>query len=147
MFWNMLREHKLLPPRACNDYEDDILAELGYGITDIVKRPGETGDEPSDEEYEAGANRLAQVFADIRPSTLLFIYKPPLERMALHLGVSLSQIDYGLNRRLTRHFEAKTFLFPMPGTPCTKESQLAAMRSLARAVQREGARGSATSNG
>ncbi len=135
MFWNMLRQHKLLPPRACYDYEDDTLAGLGYGITDIVKRPGETGDEPSDEEYEAGAERLAQVFADIRPSTLLFIYKPPLERTALHLGAPLSRIDYGLSRRLSKYFEAKTFLFPMPGTPCPKESQLAAMRSLARALR------------
>jgi mismatch-specific thymine-DNA glycosylase len=139
MFWNLLRQHKLLPPKVCRGYEDDTLPGFGYGITDIVKRPGETGDEPSDEEYEAGAQRLAQLLAEVRPCVLLFIYKPPLERMARHLGAPLSPVDYGLNRLLSRWLAAKTFLFPMPGTPCTKEQQLIAMRSLARAVRHESA--------
>lgn len=55
-FWNLLKEHGILQvPEGQN--EDVCLLRHGYGIVDLVKTPGEAGDEPGDEEYRRGMAR------------------------------------------------------------------------------------------
>ena len=57
MLCRKLKAHALLQvPDGC--YEDEVLLDHGYGVTDVIKVPHPFGDEPSDDEYRAGAERL-----------------------------------------------------------------------------------------
>ncbi len=55
-FWKMLKQYGILTPTT--DFEDDILLQHGYGLTDIAKEPRPFGQEPSREEYRTGARRI-----------------------------------------------------------------------------------------
>ena len=72
MFWNRLKEHAILqvPPRQ---FEDDFLIEHGYGITDIVKKPRDFGEELTDEDYKIGTDRITRIIANLKPMFLLFV--------------------------------------------------------------------------
>jgi G:T/U-mismatch repair DNA glycosylase len=75
MFWNRMTEYELLdvPPES---FEDDVLLTHGYGLTDIVKAPGQYGDEPSDAEYREGLERILELVARLEPQVLLYVYMP-----------------------------------------------------------------------
>ena len=128
MFWNMLKKYNLLtvPP---NQFEDDELLNHGYGITDIVKKPHEYANEPTGEEYRVGAKRIVTLIGRLRPEIVMFVYKKVLDNIIRELDVTTTT-TYGFNPALDSVFASKVFVFPMPGTPCTKEQQIKAMNDL-----------------
>jgi hypothetical protein len=129
MFWNKLIEYKILTIRL-GTYEDENLLENNYGITDIVKKPREFGNEPSPSEYKFGLARIQRVIKNHRPTVLVFVYKKVLDNI-LRWGhdVKLKSV-YGFNPDLESHFGSKVFVFPMPGTPCKSEVAVKAMIEL-----------------
>jgi G:T/U-mismatch repair DNA glycosylase len=135
MFWNRLTKYGLLHPTT--GYEDDSLVSHGFGITDIVKVPREFGNEPSDEEYRAGVDRILELIAVHKPEVVVFVYKRVLDKvLKLRFGL-YERSDYGSNPDLDRHFGARVFVFPMPGTPCTSVQADEAMRALAQILRPE----------
>ena len=120
MLWNKLAEYNIL--KVCEgEFEDDHLLENGYGITDIVKIPRGYGDEPSDEEYRSGLDRIMDLIRVHRPEVLVFVYKKVLDKI-LKFGFDIKEKSlYGFNPNLELKFGAKVFVFPMPGTPCNSE--------------------------
>lgn len=116
-------------PRGA-DYEDEVLLKHGYGVTDMVKVPHDFGTEPSDEEYKRGLCRLQKLISHLSPRILLFVYKGALDRL-LDLGYQeKTKSRYGFNPELEPLFQSKVFVFPMPGTPCTRDEAQQAMSEI-----------------
>jgi hypothetical protein len=117
-FWSSLRRYGLLSPKA--GFEDDMLLEHGYGLTDIVKAPREFGKEPSAQEYLEGLARILELIRTHRPKVVVFVYKRVLDNvMRLEFGRKQKAV-YGFNEDIENAFGAKVFAFPLPGVgPCT----------------------------
>ncbi|MCM3768779.1 mismatch-specific DNA-glycosylase [Neobacillus niacini] len=73
-FWRILFEAGLTP-RKFAAAEDDLLLELGYGITNIVARPTKAADEITKEEYREGREILKQKIAVIKPKIVCYVGK------------------------------------------------------------------------
>lgn len=128
MFWNMLKKYNLLVVPD-NNYEDDYLASHRYGITDIVKYPYEYGNEPSNDEYRQGVERIRTLNTQSHPEVLMFVYKAVLDKILKTINIE-PKTDYGFNTIYDHVFGSRVFVFPMPGTPCTKDKQVAVMQEL-----------------
>lgn len=129
MFWNKLLEYKILevPP---GEYEDDYLLKNNYGITDIVKLPKEYGNEPTIDEYLQGLNRILDLIKNHKPKVIVFIYKKVLDQILKFAFNIKIKSNYGFNPQFDKYFNSKVFVFPMPGTPCTREQAHKAMLAL-----------------
>lgn len=133
-FWNRLRDYGLLKPTTA--FEDDSLLAHRFGLTDIVKVPRGYGNEPSDDEYRAGVDRILELVGVHRPRVVVFVYKRVLDQI-LRLKFRIkTKSSYGFNPSLAPHFGTEVFAFPLPGTPCKREDAAAAMRELAQCVAR-----------
>jgi double-stranded uracil-DNA glycosylase len=73
-FWRILFEAGLTP-RKFAAVEDDLLLELGYGITNIVARPTKAADEITKEEYRQGREILLQKISTIKPKVVCYVGK------------------------------------------------------------------------
>ena len=140
MFWKYLSEYGLLNVtvgKYANEekYEDEELLNHGFGITDIVKVPGEAGTEPSNAEYRTGIDRVKEVIKEYSPSIVLFVYKGALDAWLKLVCGRKSKSIYGFNYDLEALFGRKVFVFPMPGTPCKKEEAHRAMQELANVMR------------
>lgn len=128
MFWNLLVNNGLLCRKG--PFEDDVLLEYGYGITDIVKVPRPYRSEPSVAEYRAGVPRVLDIISDHKPRVVVFIYKRVLDNV-LRLGFRRNvKTRYGSNPDVDGLFGSCVFAFPMPGTPCRRSEAKAAMFEL-----------------
>lgn len=133
MFWNRLIKYGILQPTTT--YEDGSLLVHGFGLTDIVKVPRHFGNEPSIGEYEAGIDRILELIRVHQPKVLVFVYKRVLDQILKLRGLAEWKSEYGFNPDLDVHFGCRVFVFPLPGTPCTREHAHTAMQSLAKALQ------------
>ncbi|MGC2324533.1 MAG: uracil-DNA glycosylase family protein [Terriglobales bacterium] len=133
MFWNRLRNAGLLT--ATTAFEDDSLLSHGYGLIDLAKIPREHGQEPSREEYAAGAERILELIGRHRPKIVVFVYKKVLDKItAVRFGIQ-KKSRYGFNPWLETFFGARVFVFPLPGTPCNTVDAASAMQDLVIACQ------------
>lgn len=129
MFWNKLSEYNILKA-SYGKYPDECLLDYNYGITDIVKKPRGYGNEPSDEEYREGLERINNLIQLLKPKVIVFVYKRVLDKiMKLNFDNS-EKANYGFNSQFDNFFNSKVFVFPMPGTPCTKMQAIKAMTEL-----------------
>ena len=137
--WNRLLEWQLIRvPRGA--YEDDHLLANGWGITDVVKVPGEFGEEPTPQQYRLGSQRLRRVIQEHHPSILLFVYKTALQAFLASMDIDGSGAHYGFNDKLNPDLQgvgikSRVFLFPMNGRrDAPVEVIEAAMRELSEAT-------------
>ena len=129
MFWNKLSEYKILKA-PYDKYPDECLLDNNYGITDIVKKPRGYGNEPSDDEYRGGLDRVNNLIQRLKPKVIVFVYKRVLDNiLRLSYGIRRKS-DYGFNENLEEIFKSKVFVFPMPGTPCNRQKAVKAMTEL-----------------
>jgi mismatch-specific thymine-DNA glycosylase len=129
MFWNKLSEYNILNVPD-GKFEDDFLLANKFGITDIVKVPRNYGNEPSEEEYRSGLERILLLIRKYEPKVIVFVYKAVLDTIIrLSFGLRI-KATYGFNEQLERYFGSKVFVFPMPGTPCTREDIIISMTAL-----------------
>lgn len=130
MFWNRLMEYGILIKET--EYEDESLLSQGLGITDIVKVPRSYGNEPSEAEYRQGLERILSLIQVHQPAIIVFVYKRVLDSI-LKLGFEIKKKSvYGFNPELENLIGAQVFVFPMPGTRCTREQAQVSMRQLAK---------------
>jgi mismatch-specific thymine-DNA glycosylase len=129
MFWNKLANYNILKV-PYGEYEDDYLLENSYGITDIVKVPRSYGNEPSNEEYKEGLNRILDLMKAYKPKVICFVYKKVLDQVLKYGFHKNIKSDYGYNPDLEKDFGTKVFVFPMPGTPCKSDLAHSSMLSL-----------------
>jgi len=119
-FWNKLADYNILnvPNKK---FEDDYLLENDYGITDIVKIPRNYGNEPSPEEYKTGTSRIVELINLHKPKVIIFIYKAVLDNVLVNAFGILEKSIYGFNDVYSKLFGSRVFVFPMPGTRCSKD--------------------------
>lgn len=135
MFWNRLSNHNILKVPDGN-FADNYLLENNYGITDIVKVPRDYGNEPTDNEYMDGLQRILATIKNYNPKVIVFVYKAVLDKIIkLNFNISTKSI-YGFNPQLENHFNSKVFVFPMPGTPCTSEEAINSMTRLKKLLKK-----------
>jgi TDG/mug DNA glycosylase family protein len=121
--WKRLAEVGLLEC-APGEFPDDRLLDHGFGMTDLCKLPRPFGDEPSQDEYVAGWERVNGIVVRLRPRILAFVYKGALDKVLKHSFGWEHKSVYGFNDDLMRTFGRRVFAFPLPGVACTlRESQ------------------------
>ena len=129
MFWNKLKTYNLLNVPV-GEFEDDHLLDNSFGITDIVKLPRDYGNEPSRQEYKDGMKRIFELINIHKPKVVLFVYKGVLDNILKHHFNKSTKARYGFNDDLETKYGCKVFVFPMPGTPCTRDEANVAMTTL-----------------
>jgi len=133
MFWNKLSEYDILK-FPFNKYPDEYLLSNNFGITDIVKVPREYGNEPTNKEYKDGLKRILSIIDRNKPKVIVFVYKAVLDKiLKLNFGIR-TKSSYGFNSNLDKYFNSKVFVFPTPGTPCTREQAITSMTQLKKIV-------------
>ena len=80
MFWNRLSDYNILRV-PYGDFADNHLLNNNYGITDIVKVPRDYGNEPTDEEYRQGLNKILDTIKTFQPKVIIFVYKAVLDKI------------------------------------------------------------------
>ena len=86
-FWNILYKAGLTPRRYAPE-EDHLLLELGYGLTNIVKRPTPGSVDITREEYAAGREVLSRKIASYRPRVVCYVGKGVYNEYRKKQGVS-----------------------------------------------------------
>jgi TDG/mug DNA glycosylase family protein len=71
-FWPALHAAGLTP-RLLSPFEDALLPELGFGLTNIVPRATARAEELSDEELRLGATALLEKVRRYRPAVVAFL--------------------------------------------------------------------------
>jgi len=128
-FWNSLKKYGLL--RWTTGFEDDVLLDHGYGLTDIVKVPREFGKEPSVQEYRDGLPRILEMIRTHHPKVVVFVYKGVLDAVISLQFRGKQKAKYGFNEDLESDFGARVFPFPLPGVGnCTTALICRAMQDL-----------------
>jgi hypothetical protein len=130
-FWSQLDKYDILKV-PIGEYQDDHLIDHGFGIIDIVKRPGEKGDEPTDAQYRSGMKRVLEAISIHKPEILLFVYKMPLKKMLETISRKDWRLHYGFNENIDPIFNnSKVFICPLPGVGgATKEDINSCMNAL-----------------
>lgn len=90
-FWRFLHEAGLTPALLRPEQDASMLA-LGYGLTDIVKRPSQGASDLSSVEFARGRKRLFKIVRRYRPQTVCFNGKTAFEG---YFGKGVSA-DFGL---------------------------------------------------
>jgi len=135
MFWNRLSEYNILkvPP---GKFADEYLLENKFGITDIVKVPRDYGNEPSKAEYKSGLKDILDKINKFKPKVIVFVYKAVLDKILEYNFGIVEKSKYGFNSNLDHYFNSSIFVFPMPGTPCTKEEAFQSMSQLKKLLKK-----------
>jgi TDG/mug DNA glycosylase family protein len=77
--WRRLEEHGVIPPPPAGLFQDEWLLQLGFGLTDIVKRPSRRGDALTPQDFAHGRERLLALLREVHPGLVCFIYKKAAE--------------------------------------------------------------------
>ena len=101
-FWNSLKRYGLLRPTT--QFEDDVLLEHGFGLTDIVKKPRAFNNEPSPREYGDGLPRILELIRTHRPKVVVFVYKGVLDKIIRLQFGRKQKTGYGFNKDLENDF-------------------------------------------
>lgn len=110
MFWNRLSKYNILKI-ANGMFADECLLSNNCGITDIVKIPRNYGNEPLDEEYKSGLQRILNIINIFKPKVIVFVYKKVLDKIVrLNFNVQ-TKSNYGFNSQLEKYFNSKVFVF------------------------------------
>lgn len=80
-FWKLLHESGLTERRYHPDEDGKLLADYGYGFTNIVARPTRTAAEITKQEYREGARLLRQKLARYRPPLVCYVGKGVYEQL------------------------------------------------------------------
>jgi len=106
--WRRLENAGIIPSPPPRGFHDELLGEIGIGITDLVKRPSRRSDCLTPADFAHGRSRLLALLDRLRPRLVCFIYKKAAEEA---LGRRLSPGAGLIGEHLCR---APLFLFPGP---------------------------------
>lgn len=104
-FWTMLHRSGLTD-RLYRTEEDRLLLKLGYGLTDVIKRPSRSISEVKRKDSEGMKDRLDNTIRKFSPKMVAFIGKTGYR---YYIGDFKNPLKYGLQEDL---FGSKVFLLP-----------------------------------
>ncbi|HVU87695.1 MAG TPA: mismatch-specific DNA-glycosylase [Pirellulales bacterium] len=84
-------------PRLFSPFEESLLLELKYGITNVVERATARADELADDELRAGGKRLQAKVKRWRPTVVAFVGLGPYRILSgnKEAGVGLQKAPFG----------------------------------------------------
>lgn len=132
-FWNKLKKYDILKVKQ-GTYEDENLVDQKYGITDIVKKQHEPRDEPKPEEYIEGLTYITNKIKIYNPEVIVFVYMNVLTNILLHQFEISEKVNYGFNPQYDYLFDSRVFVFPMPGTRCTRANANVSLLELKKTI-------------
>ena len=95
-FWPALHTAGFTP-RLVSPFEDRLLLDLGYGITNVVERPTASADELSSEEFVEGGRRLEAKIQCNHPTVVAFLgitaYRSAYNRPRATIGLQPEKIS------------------------------------------------------
>jgi len=94
-FWKILYESGLTP-RKYEAMEDAKLLDLGFGFTNIVKRPTKAADEITKEEYAEGREILKRKVDRLKPKVVCFVGKGVYQQYSGLKGIQWGKQTKGL---------------------------------------------------
>lgn len=98
-FWDLLYQSALTPKRL-DPREDWSMLSLGYGLTDIVKRPSKGISELKKREYACGKKRLRRIIEKYKPKIACYlgigVYKEFSGKKEIKLGLQDSNQVEGI---------------------------------------------------
>lgn len=80
-FWRIIHEAGLTERRYQATQDGDLLADYGYGFTNIVARPTRTAAEITKQEYREGAGILQKKLVHYRPKIACYVGKGVYEQL------------------------------------------------------------------
>lgn len=104
-FWRLLHDAGLTPRRLAPD-EDRLMLDLGYGLTDVVKRPSRQAAEVRPEEFAAGRTLLEAKLLEAAPRIVCFNGKMGA------VGYFGRAASIGFGRQPARIGDAQVFVAP-----------------------------------
>ena len=132
-FWKKLHDYGILK-YPIGEYADDYLLQNRCGVTHISKIPREY--KPLTEvECRKGYKRLMEKIDKYHPRLLIFTYKNALDSLLSAVLNDKIRARYGFNPEYDEVLHAAVFVFPMPGTICTKAEADVCMADLVRFLQ------------
>jgi TDG/mug DNA glycosylase family protein len=134
-FWPLLFESGLLPERLGPE-NDHRMLELGYGLTDVVKRWSKSANDLTAEDFERGVPELRERLRRAAPRVVAFNGKMAYQKFC---GRTPGPSSLGWRRKT---FEGSR-VFVLPSTSgrngsLTRAQKLAYFRRLARWVKQNG---------
>jgi len=106
--WRRLEQSGLIPSPPPGSYHDEWLFRLGFGLTDLVKRPSPSARDLTSRDFAHGRARLLALLQGAHPPLICFVYKLAAEQ-ALD-----KRLPPGAGLLSARLEGAQVFLMPGP---------------------------------
>lgn len=125
--WRRMEQSAVIPSPPAGTYHDEWLFRLGFGLTDLVKRPSPTARDLTSRDFAHGRARLLALLQGAHPPLICFVYKLAAEQA---LG---KRIPPGAGLVSARIESAQVFLMPGPYTTSAEAARtLRALKALLR---------------
>lgn len=136
--WEMLKRYWIIEPKieylAKKKFEDDDLPMYGYGMTDIVKRPGKSGQKLAEADVVDGYKRIKRIIKDRKIKVVAFLFKEVLEDILKSKGFLMDgdTIERGFDKSDNKVFfnNAEVFVFPGMGFQKNEKEEQTIMEQL-----------------
>lgn len=136
--WEMLKRYGIIENKIGyllhKEFEDDDLPKYGYGMTDIVKRPGKSGDKLAEKDVIEGYARIKRLIKDRDVKIVVFLFKEVLEAILKSKGFSMDgdTIERGFDKSNNKAFfnNAEVFVFPGIGFQQNIQEEQTIMKQL-----------------
>lgn len=137
-FWNMLKQYGIIEDKVGyilhQEYEDDDFPRYGFGLTDVVKRPGVSGQKRNPDYVAKGYDRLKRLIKERDVKIVVFLYKEVLKEILCvkDFWVEGDTIERGFDKSNYKMFfnKAEVFVFPGMGRQRNKSEEQCFMRQL-----------------
>src|SRR5438093_2189558 len=80
-FWGYLVRAKFIRHPAVGQFHDDLMYEAGYGLSDIVKRPGKHAEHIEYQDLNTGRPILLRKIQEWHPKIVCSVFKGALEKV------------------------------------------------------------------
>lgn len=137
-FWNMLKQYGIIEDKVGyilnQEYEDDDFPRYGLGLTDVVKRPGMSGQKLDRNDVIKGYDRLKHLIKERDVKIVVFLYKEVLESILRSKDYWTDDdiIERGFDELNYKMFfnRAEVFVFPGMGRQRNKTEEQHLMMQL-----------------
>jgi TDG/mug DNA glycosylase family protein len=80
-FWHYLVTTRFIPPPDAGDFHEDLMYRLGYGLSDLSKRPGKHAIDVEESDVNWGRPILRRKIEKWQPRVICSVFKGALEKL------------------------------------------------------------------
>lgn len=105
-FWKLIHASGMWPIPLTTENDDDMV-KVGFGFTDVAKRPTPGADTLQRHDFQDGKDRIDNIVRAFKPKTVAFVSKRAARE---YLGEPTRDVSYGLQK--TKIHDAAVFYLP-----------------------------------